>query len=336
MKLEYVSRLMKVKSKHMLKTMLYVAERDNENDQADRLYVIAVVRGDHDVNEAKLSSLVAAAREASVSLTLAEENSARADGFALGYIGPHAFEGRGDAYLVMDYDAAQEQFWACGANQSDHHVKHFNWKREMPSLDGHTRVLSGDIRNAVEGDPSPLGDGGKLIMSRGIEVGHVFKLGTKYTDALGVTVLDDSQNARPVIMGCYGIGINRIVAAAIEADGGHDDSGIIWPMSIAPYQVLITLLDVNNTKVVEIADRLHQQLEEQGTDTLLDDRDARPGFKFKDADLIGIPIRVTVGEKGLASGGVEIKHRREDKQATRIVDPTNAAAEVKRMMQDGP
>ena len=311
--IEDVCKFMKVKPKHMLKTMLYVTNGSAEPNPARPKYIIAVVRGDHQINEAKLLSLTRAATEGQLRLELADEQMARTDGFALGYVGPHAFEGRNDASLLIDFDAAQDRFWACGANQNEYHVKHFNWKRDVPSGGKHPRCLVADIRNAQDGDPSPENDGGQLRTSRGIEVGHVFKLGEKYTKALNVTVLDEKQQAQPVIMGCYGIGINRIIAAAIESEGGHDEHGIVWPMAIAPFHVLIVVLDLRQEKVVKTAESLHEQLQAADFRTLLDDRDARAGFKFKDADLVGIPIRLTVGEKALAAGGVEIKHRRDPK-----------------------
>lgn len=186
----------------------------------------------------------------------------------------------------------------------DHHIKHFNWKREV--LDKGVEVHVADIRNAMDGDPSPLNDGGILCASKGIEVGHVFKLGAKYSDAMGFAVLDEKQQKRSVIMGCYGIGIGRIIASAIEMN--HDENGIVWPASIAPFDALITPIKYEG-EAREVTDRLEAQLTAAGLDVLVDDRDERPGPKFKDADLIGIPIRLTIGDKALAQGCVEMVKR---------------------------
>ncbi len=210
--------------------------------------------------------------------------------------------------MLVDPDAAQPGFWAAGGNEVDHHVKHFNWRREVgQALDDPNKIIVADIRNAASGDPSPKNDGGKLQASKGIEIGHVFKLGTKYSDALGATFLDDKGIAHPIIMGCYGIGVGRILISAIEAF--HDEKGIIWPVPLAPYSVIITPIKYDG-EVKAAADNLHDQLNAAGIDTLLDDRDAHPGFKFADADLIGIPVRLTVGDRGLKEGKIELKRRK--------------------------
>jgi prolyl-tRNA synthetase len=302
----------KLKSSNMLKTLVFAA--------GERRWVVAVVRGDHDVNEAKLR------KAAGGEVSLADLDGARAGGFVVGFVGPHAAVGREDVTLVVDPDATHDGFWVTGANEADHHVKHFNWQREVFDADPELakgRVHVADIRNAVDGDPSPRNDGGVLRTTKGIEIGHVFKLGDKYTRAMGITVLTpDNQRVTP-IMGCYGIGVNRILASAIEREGGHDDNGIIWPPSIAPYAVVITTLKWEG-QVREVAERLANELEAAQSrgmaiprldvprpdiDVLIDNRDERPGVKFKDADLIGIPVRITVGDKGLAEGKVEIKAR---------------------------
>ncbi|MDH3584983.1 MAG: His/Gly/Thr/Pro-type tRNA ligase C-terminal domain-containing protein, partial [Phycisphaerae bacterium] len=275
-------------------------------------YVIAVVRGDHEINESKLTQAAGSLLGGAVRLEMAPDAQAREDGFALGYVGPHAFAGRDDAVLVVDPDAAQGQFWAAGANEVDHHVKHFNWARELPGVADAERTTVADIRNAVAGDPSPKNDGGVLQESRGIEVGHVFKLGCKYSDALGLKVSDENQQDRPVIMGCYGIGVNRILAAAIESESGHDEAGVIWPLAIAPYHVVLTPIRYEG-RMKQEADRLYDQLGQQGVEVLLDDRAERPGVKFKDADLVGIPLRITIGDKSLANEQVELKSRSAEK-----------------------
>jgi len=293
----------KLKPQNMLKTLVC---------KADQGWVIAIVRGNHDLNLAKLAG--ASGKHVSV----AEETQARAAGFAIGFVAPDVILSHDDVSLFIDPDAAQAGFWVAGANEIDHHVKHFNWKRNVIDPLGETgkeRVVVADIRNAVDGDPSPKNDSGVLRETKGIEIGHVFKLGDKYTQALGATVLDENNQRRPLIMGCYGIGVNRILAAAIERDlphphprKGHDEHGIIWPASIAPFAVIITPIKYEGA-MKETADQLACELENAGLDVLIDDRQERAGVKFKDADLIGIPLRITIGQKALADGQVEVKPR---------------------------
>jgi prolyl-tRNA synthetase len=189
-------------------------------------------------------------------------------------------------------------------------VKHFNWFRECgDQLADPRKVTVADIRNARDGDPSPRNDGGVLRTARGVEIGHVFKLGDRYSRAFDARFLDDAGTPHPILMGCYGIGIGRILVAAIEAF--HDDRGIIWPAAIAPFSVVITPIKYDG-EVKAAAVLLYHQLTAAGVDVLLDDRpDARPGVKFADADLIGIPVRINVGERGLKDGRVEVKRRRD-------------------------
>ena len=181
------------------------------------------------------------------------------------------------------------------------------------------------MRNAIEGDPSPRADGARLEAKRGIEVGHIFKLGTKYAQAFDFTVLNEQQKKTTVIMGCYGIGVSRAIAASIEQS--HDEWGIIWPVPIAPYHVVITVMDPKNEEQAKLADKLATELVEAGADVLIDDRIERPGVKFKDADLIGIPVRVTVGDKAMAENSVEFKLRSEEGKG-RLVDIADAVKET--------
>ncbi len=328
-----VCKLMKVKARHMLKALVFAVTPATDTDAGPTseapaalpAYVLVMVRGDHDANEGKINRLVSHRLGVAVTLTMADDQPARAAGWSLGYVGPHAMVGRSDTLMLIDADAAMDQFWACGANEADHHVKAFDWQRDlMARLDaaGRSRVMVAEVRNAVAGDPSPKNDGGVLETTRGIEIGHVFKLGTKYTRAMNVTVLDEKNQRVPILMGCYGIGVNRILAAAIERQGGHDENGIIWPASLAPYHVLITPIRYEGA-MKDAADQLACDLESRavappvyqggacmpGIEVLIDDRDERPGVKFKDADLVGIPVRITIGDKALASGQVEIKLR---------------------------
>ncbi len=305
--IEEVGKFMKVKPDRMLKTLVFRVVGGNEPDAPARApfqWVVAVVRGDHDANEGKVKAL------SGLKVELAPEGAAKMAGFCIGYVSPRAASSIPGVLLLVDHDAAQGGFWASGADKKDYHVKHFNWAREVGAiLKDPARVKVGDVRNAVEGDPSPRSPGSKLVTARGIEVGHIFKLGTKYSDAMGLTVLDDKQQKRSVIMGCYGIGVSRTMAACVEMS--HDENGIIWPAAIAPYHVLITVMKPDDARQKETASTLACELVGAGVDVLIDDRDERPGVKFKDADLIGIPLRLTLGDKALEQGGVEFKARKD-------------------------
>jgi prolyl-tRNA synthetase len=298
--IDEVGKFMKVKPKNMLKTLVFKA-----SGAAGIEWVVAVVRGDHDVNEAKLKQ-AAKAKFGVTSIELTDTPAVR-ERWAIGFVSPTAAVKAADAVLLVDPDAAQGGFWASGGNETDYHVKHFNWKREMgDALKDSKKVAVADVRNAMAGDPSPKNDGGKLTASKGIEIGHVFKLGTKYSDALGAMYLDDKGEKHPMIMGCYGIGVGRILISAVEAL--HDDKGIIWPTAIAPYSVVVTPIKYDG-EVRAAADKIFAELNAAGIDTLLDDRDQRPGVKFNDADLIGFPVRINVGDRGLKEGKVEMKKR---------------------------
>lgn len=305
--IEDVGKFMKVKPKNMLKTLVFRTTNPGPTLESgvNPRWVVAVVRGDHEVNESKLAG--AANEHFHVNgIELADDPEVRSK-WPIGFVGPDAAITALDAVMLVDPDAAQGGFWSSGANEIDYHVKHFNWFRECgQSLADPKKVAIADIRNAIEGDPSPNNDGGVLHTARGIEIGHVFKLGTRYSDALGAQFLDDQGSQKPIIMGCYGIGIGRILIAAVE--NGHDERGIVWPAAIAPFSVVITPIKYDG-EVKTAADRLYEQLNAAGIDTLLDDRDARPGFKFADADLIGIPLRINIGDRGLKEGKVELKQR---------------------------
>ncbi len=300
-----VGKFMGVKPPRMLKTLVFQVVGANEPGASARgtQWVVAVVRGDHDANEGKVKAA------SGFAVAMADEKAARAAGFVIGYVSPRVVNTVPGTLLLIDPDAAAGGFWAAGADKKDHHVKHFNLRREVgAALDDPAKVKVADIRNAVAGDPSPRAPGAKLETARGIEVGHIFKLGTKYSDAMGLVVLDEKQQKRSVIMGCYGIGVSRTMAACVEMS--HDADGIIWPAPIAPYHVLITLMRHDNADHAATADRIAQQLADEGVDVLIDDRDERPGVKFKDADLVGIPVRLTIGDKALEQGGVEFKARK--------------------------
>lgn len=265
-------------------------------------WVLATVRGDHDVNEGKVKALSGCA------VMLAPEAEAKKAGFAIGYVSPRVVNTIPGCMLLIDPDATHAGGWATGSDRADHHCVNFNWRRDVGgALDDASKVRVGDVRNALEGDPSPRAAGSRLVTARGIEVGHIFKLGVKYSEAMGLWVLDEKQQRRSVIMGCYGIGVSRTMAACVEMS--HDENGIIWPAAIAPYHVLICLMKPDDARQREAAGEIACRLVGEGVDVLLDDRDERPGVKFKDADLVGIPLRITIGDKSLEQGGVEFKHR---------------------------
>ena len=318
--IDEVGKFLKVKAPNFLKTLVF--------QHADGSWVIAVVRGDHDLNENKLKAL--AGQDITMEFDLA---AAEAAGFAIGFVGPDAIVGKSNVTLYVDHDAAAAQFWAAGANETDYHVKHFNWQRDVVAPLGDTAektLLVADIRNAAAGDPSPKNDGQLLKETRGIEVGHIFKLGTKYSIALDATFLDEDGQSNPCVMGCYGIGINRILAGAIEQL--HDESGIVLPMAIAPFEVEIIPIGNDKPDITAKAEELYAALQTAGIDVLLDDRDARPGVKFKDSELIGIPLRVVVGERGLSDGKLELKRR--TGSDAEMIDAETAAETVAALVRE--
>jgi prolyl-tRNA synthetase len=256
-----------------------------------------LVRGDHDLNETKVGKQPGLAR-----WRLASEAEIEAHfGCPPGYLGPVA--PRRPVRVIADRTVARMSDFVCGANEADYHLAGVNWGRDLPEPDS-----IADLRNVVAGDPSPDGKG-RLQIQRGIEVGHVFFLGTLYSEKLGAAYLDESGQAHPIQMGCYGIGVTRLLGAAIEQN--HDQRGIIWPDAIAPFEVVICPINYQQSAPVrEQADRLYQQLCEIGVEALLDDRGERPGAMFADAELIGIPHRITVGERGLKANQLEYASRR--------------------------
>ena len=311
----------------MIKTLIYTTAETavppgvgGEGRKA--LRIVALVRGDHEINEHKLQ------KAAGVALELADPATiAAVTGAAVGFAGPQGLIDRIDK-LIVDREVAVLRNAATGANKTDYHLTGVNPGRDFP-LSGE-KVVVADIRSVVDGDLSPKGSGSPLRLRTAIEIGHVFKLGTKYSDAMGATYLDHNGKAQPLIMGCYGIGLNRIMAAAVEAH--HDDGGIIWPLSIAPFHVLVLALDPRDEQSMKTAQEIHDQLGAAGIEVLFDDRDERAGFKFKDADLIGIPLRIVVGKKSLAAGGVEVTER--GKPDKPIVAPAAAVEQVIQRVRD--
>lgn len=262
--------------------------------------VALVLRGDHELNDLKAEGLeeVAAPFE-----FLDGDEFKRVVGCDPGSVGPVGL----DMPVIVDYAAAQLADFVCGANKPDKHLTGVNWERDLPE------PRAADLRQVVEGDPCPLEEAagdpdGRLIVKRGIEVGHVFQLGTKYSASMNATCLD--ENGKPVTMpmGCYGIGVTRVVAAAIEQ--GHDDDGIIWPDAIAPFEIAVVPIGYHKSNdVAEHADRIYEELLDAGYDVILYDRSERPGVLFAEADLIGVPHRLVVGERGIKQGTLEYKHR---------------------------
>ena len=334
--IDEVCAFLGTRPEQMIKTLIYTATMEGarasrppsmqdsrpasapNSGEANARTVVALVRGDHEINESKLRRAAGAA-----AIELADADTIeKLTGASVGFAGPQCLLNRDASILLLiDQAVSVMRNAATGANRTDYHVMNVNPGRDFPLAGDRVRVA--DIRNVAPGDRCPR-SGKPLEFIKTIEIGHVFKLGTKYSEAMKAEFLDAQGKSRPMIMGCYGIGLNRIVAAAIEAH--HDENGIIWPMAIAPYHVLICALDAADAEVSGVATKLHDELAARGLDVLLDDRDVRPGPKFKDADLIGIPIRVTVGKKSLKDGVVEVKNR--DSEEVAKLPPEPAIEEV--------
>lgn len=283
--IEQVSRFLKIQPTQLVKTLIYVADGNP---------VAVLLRGDHEANEGKIRRALNA-----VEVALADPQTIeQVTGAPVGFAGPVGLTCK----IIADHDAIAVKDAVIGANQVDKHLTGVNPVRD------YNVAGSFDLRNATEGDPCPRCSA-TMGFVHGIEAGHVFKLGTKYSVSLDANYLDEKEQRHPIIMGCYGIGVNRILAGLAETK--HDDNGLIWPMSVAPFEVLVIPLNVTDTAVTEAANRVYNELKTRGVDVLIDDRDARPGFKFKDADLIGIPLRVVIGGKGLKEGVAEVKARTE-------------------------
>ena len=295
-----------------------VLATDDKNDGGDIVKTtvwLLLVRGDHSLNEVKASKV----EGLKVGFRFATSAEIETHfGCKPGYLGPIGT--RSSVKVVADRTVAQMSDFVCGANDADFHYTGVNWGRDLPEPD-----LVADIRNVVAGDPSPDGKG-VLAIQRGIEVGHIFLLGTKYSDAMKATYLDETGKPRVFVMGCYGIGVTRLLGAAIEQN--HDDRGIVWPAAMAPFSVVICPIGYERSPEVQAAaDRLHDELAAAGIDVVLDDRGERPGAMFADWELIGVPLRVVLSDRGLKAGTVEIQGRLES--AARTVTVAEAAAAVK-------
>ncbi len=265
----------------------------------DDTVVLAMVRGDHEVNEVRLQSIYNA-----INVDMASDEDLKACGLTAGYISPIGLKTSEHFDIICDASVMEMQDACCGANVKDEHYIHVNPARDF----GNVKVDT--IRQIDAGDVCPH-CGGKIVLTKGIEVGQVFKLGTKYSEKLDATFLDNNGKSRPMFMGCYGIGVTRTVAASIEQN--HDENGIIWPVAIAPYEVVIVPANNKSEDVMKAAEGLYNALESSQDEIVFDDRAERAGIKFKDADLIGYPLRVTIGKKWQESGCVEIKLRRTGK-----------------------
>ena len=289
-----VAKFLNVPLENTVKSLLFAA--DQEKGPA-KLFML-LVRGDHELNEVKASKVPGMTE----SRFATEAEILQACKAPAGYLGPVGVSS--EVTVVADRTVANMSDFVCGANDAGHHLTGVNWGRDLPE------PLVLDIRNAVIGDPSPDGKGA-VDICRGIEVGHVFQLGTRYSESMGCTYLDQQGKAQPMVMGCYGIGVTRLLGAAIEQ--GHDERGIIWPISMAPFEVVICPMNYDRSELVKAtADQLHDELIAAGIDVILDDRGERPGAMFADWELIGAPYRVVIGDRGLADSVVEFKGRTDE------------------------
>ena len=311
--IDQVAAFMGLPADRFVKSLVYCA---------DGKPVMVCVEGDRDVNEVKLKRFLGAKK-----VELADFGTVlRATGANAGFVGP-VKPADESLRIVCDVALKGAKGRIVGANRDDFHLRNVDLARDA-------RIADADYADLVvvkDGDVCAK-CGRPMSIRRGIEVGQVFKLGTKYSAAFGAVYKNDKLEDHVMIMGCYGVGVSRTLQAVIEQS--HDKDGIIWPASVAPYQVVVENLDPDRDEVTKVADELEAALEARGIDALVDDRAERPGVKFKDADLIGFPVRVVVGAKGLANGGVEIKRRREDKSATRIVAPAGAVEAIAALLAE--
>ena len=291
--IELVAELLKLPLEKCIKAVAFQTDTDE--------LVLAFVRGDHEVNDVKVINLV----EGAIELRMADEAVIEAAGGCPGFMSPIGI--KEGTRIIVD-QTVMEMYNACaGANEKDFHYINVNPKRDFKD------VTVADIRMVKEGDICPR-CGGTIKMTRGIEAGQVFTLGTKYSKALGATFLDENGREQPMVMGCYGIGVGRTMAAAVEQN--NDENGIIWPKAIAPFEVVVVPVNAKNEEQLQLAESIYADLKKAGVDALLDDRKDRAGVKFKDADLIGYPLRITVGPKAVAEDVVELKIRRSGETVT--------------------
>ena len=308
--IEAVADFLGMDQKQTLKALMF--ETYGEDDQVNG-YVAVFIRGDRELNMTKLVNALGV-HEYAIAFA-DEEKMAEKCGCVGGFTGP---VGLHDCTIVCDSEGPGLKNLAAGACEADHHIKNVNYGRDWEA------DIVTDVKNLLEGDPCPV-CGAPIKHARGVEVGQIFKLGTKYSASMGATYLDEKQKEHPIMMGCYGIGISRTFQAIIDMPENHDENGIIWPISVAPYHVIITLMKPEDETQKAVADRIYSELGKAGVEVILDDRKERPGVKFKDADLIGIPIRITVG-RGAADGIIEYKMRRDADRTELPVDEGIAKA----------
>jgi prolyl-tRNA synthetase len=311
--IENVCKLLNVDATNVVKTLIVLGAQTEEQIKAEEAapLVALVVRGDHELNEIKAEKLA----QVAAPLVFASDAQIRdVVGAGTGSLGPIGLIDKG-IDMIVDRAAAHCADFVCGANEDDKHMTGANWERDAAI----TEIA--DLRNVKAGDPSPGGQG-NIEIKRGIEVGHIFQLGTKYSEALKASVLDQNGKDRTMTMGCYGIGISRVVAAAIEQN--NDENGIIWPDAIAPFTLGIVPMGAHKSEAVrEKSEALYNELKGLGIDVFFDDRDKKtsPGVKFADMELMGIPHRIVISDRGLDAGTIEYKNRREaDKQEIAVAD----------------
>ncbi|MDD3115830.1 MAG: proline--tRNA ligase [Victivallaceae bacterium] len=287
-----------------------------QNVQTGQL-IFALIRGDFEVNEVKLQNIVKA-----VELKFADDEAIRAAGCEPGYASPLKIDPR-KVLMVIDRSVVESSNLVVGANEPDYHYRNFNFKRDA----AYDEIIEADIATVRDGDPAPS-TGSPLRISRGIEVGNIFQLGTRYSAAMNCNYLDQNGKSSSMVMGCYGIGVGRAMASVIEQN--YDDYGPIWPITIAPYQIHLCALDLKKEGVANVSEQLYQDFLSAGIEVLFDDRGEKAGFMFSDADLIGIPLRVTVGARSLAEGKVEIKRRGE--KDSQLIDVNDAVNQITKLV----
>ncbi len=318
--IEEVSDFLGIDQTKTIKALLFTTY---DEEGSFKEYVAAFIRGDRALNMTKLVNAIGV-HEYAIEFA-DEEKMAEKTGCVGGFTGP---VGLHDCRIVVDSELPGLKNLVAGACEEDHHMKNVNYGRDYEG------DIVTDIKTLLEGDTCPV-CGGKIKHARGIEVGQIFKLGTKYSEAMGAMYKDENQKDHPIVMGCYGIGISRTFQAIIDMPENHDENGIIWPMSVAPFHVIVTIVKTGDEVMEKVAEDIYEKLQKAGVEVLLDDRKERPGVKFKDADLLGIPVAITVG-RGAADGKVEYKLRAEsEKQELTIEEAIEAAIAKVNAERDG-